>query len=131
MKKDVKLQGVSLILTLLKCKILGQKISKICQTKLFFIVNFRTFCVVKTKFKNIYWFGRYSVFCESTQFAERYFSYFYFLSCFKFWEMSLPYSILKAKINQKLPCLFFLKQCLGMSGILPNGEVFWIVIKLE
>ncbi len=49
-----KLQGVSLILTLLKCKISGQKISNFFQTKLFFMVNFRTFCVVKTKFKNIY-----------------------------------------------------------------------------
>ncbi len=48
------IQGVSLILTLLKCKISGQKISNFFQTKLFFIVNFRTFCVVKTKFKNIY-----------------------------------------------------------------------------
>jgi hypothetical protein len=45
--------------------------------------------------------------------------------------MSLPYSILKAKIYQKLLCLFILKQCLGMSGIFPNGEVLWIVIKLE
>ncbi len=67
------LQGVSLILTLLKCKISGQKISNFFQTKLFFIVNFRTFCVIKTKFKNIYQFGRYSDFCESTQFVERYF----------------------------------------------------------
>ncbi len=49
-----ELQGVSLILTLLKCKVLGQKISKKFQTKLFFIVNFRTFCVVKTNFLNIY-----------------------------------------------------------------------------
>jgi hypothetical protein len=49
-KGEKELQGVSLILTLLKCKILGQKISKIFQTKLFFMVNFRTFCVVKTKF---------------------------------------------------------------------------------
>jgi hypothetical protein len=45
--------------------------------------------------------------------------------------MSLPYSILKAKINQKLLCLFILKQYLGMSSILPTEEVLWIVIKLE
>ncbi len=125
------IQGVSLILTLLKCKILGQKISNFFQIKFFFIVNFRTFCVVKTKFKNIYQFGRYSGFCENTQFIERYLSQFYFLLCFKFWEISLPYNILKAKINQKLLYLFILKQCLGMSGIFPNVEVLWIVIKLE
>jgi hypothetical protein len=45
--------------------------------------------------------------------------------------MSLPYSILKAKINQKPLCLFILNQWLGMSGIFPNGEVLWIAIKLE
>jgi hypothetical protein len=45
--------------------------------------------------------------------------------------MSLPYSILKAKINQKLLYLFILKQCLGMSGIFPDGGVLWIVKKLE
>ncbi len=40
------IQGVSLILIVLRCKIFGQKISKFLNTKLFFIVNFRTFYVV-------------------------------------------------------------------------------------
>ncbi len=33
---------------------LKSKNFKFFKTKLFLIVNFRTFCVVKTKFKNIY-----------------------------------------------------------------------------
>ena len=43
------LQGVSLMLIILKCKILGQKISKIIIAKWFFIVNLRTFSVVKNQ----------------------------------------------------------------------------------
>ena len=52
--EEIDIQGVSLMLTLLRCKILSQKISKFFQTELFLIVNSRTFYEVKTKFKNIY-----------------------------------------------------------------------------
>ncbi len=66
-KKELHIQGVSLILTLLKCKISGQKISNFFQTKLFFMVKLwkisfyklSTFTktIISPKLINIFKFG--------------------------------------------------------------------------
>ena len=65
-----KLQGVSYILFILRCKILSQNFSEKLKSLLFLIVNLKTFYEGKTKFKNFQYFVRYSSLSKSSQFDE-------------------------------------------------------------
>ncbi len=77
------------------------------------IINFTTFCVVKTKLKNIYQFGRYSCFCKSAPFVERKLHSLNSNSG-KCVFLGAPK---KSKLMKKSYFVLFFMQCLGMPGI--------------